>query len=152
MGKLLLVIKVLDNNLKYCRENLEMTQEELGYVFGVHKTTISGWETGKDIIPLKKLIKFCDMYNYSVDFAMGLTRDNIEYQKTKIDKVIVGQNLKKIRKSLNLSQEQIAEECAIYQTTYSNYETGLYLISTIALYTICKKHKISADLILGRKK
>lgn len=145
------MIIMIDNNLKYCREELEMTQTELGYVFGVHKSTVSGWETGKDVIPLKKLIKFCNMYNYSVDFAIGLSRKNIKYQSIKIDAVKIGNNLKRIRKTLKLTQGQIAEECSIYQTTYSNYERGLYLISTISLYTICKNHKISADYILGRK-
>ena len=45
---------MIGNNLRYCREELEMTQKELGFVFGVHESTISGWETGKDTIPLRK--------------------------------------------------------------------------------------------------
>ena len=31
---------MMDNNLKRCREELEMTQTELGYVFGVQKATM----------------------------------------------------------------------------------------------------------------
>ena len=42
-----------------------------------------------------------------------------------------------------MTQKQIADECMISQTTYSNYETGQYLITTLALYTICYKHNIS---------
>lgn len=38
--------------LKYCREELEMTQTEL--IFGVTKQTISGWENAKDTIPFNK--------------------------------------------------------------------------------------------------
>ena len=67
---------MIDNNLKYCREELEMTQEELGYVFGVSRKTLSGWETSSNIIPFSKLIKFCNLYDYSLDFVMGLTRNN----------------------------------------------------------------------------
>ena len=37
MGKLLQVVSMIDSNLKYCREELEMTQTELGYIFGVSK-------------------------------------------------------------------------------------------------------------------
>ena len=38
MGKLLLGdSSMINNNLKYCREELEMTQQELGYLFGVSK-------------------------------------------------------------------------------------------------------------------
>ena len=134
---------MVGNNLRYCREELEMTQKELGFVFGVHESTISGWETGKDTIPLRKLVKFCNLYNYSLDFVMGLSRTNKTYPKLKnINLKKIGNNLKSIRSSLNISQQQFADECVISQTTYSNYELGLYLINTLTLYTICKNHKI----------
>ena len=140
---------MVGNNLRYCREELEMTQKELGFVFGVHESTISGWETGKDTIPLRKLVKFCNLYNYSLDFVMGLSRTNKTYPNLKnINLKKIGNNLKSIRSSLNISQQQFADECVISQTTYSNYELGLYLINTLTLYTICKNHKISADSII----
>ena len=41
-----------NNNLKYVREELEMTQEELGLVFGVKGSTVAGWENNNDSIPL----------------------------------------------------------------------------------------------------
>ena len=54
---------MLDNKLKRCREELEMTQKELGEIFDVQKSTISNWENGYDIIPLKKLVKFSNLFN-----------------------------------------------------------------------------------------
>lgn len=36
--------KMVNNNIKFCRETLEMTQSELGYIFGVTKQTVSNWE------------------------------------------------------------------------------------------------------------
>jgi len=150
MGKLLLGDSYMfNNNLKEARENLEMTQKELGYVFGVHETTVSGWETGKDNIPLTKLVRFCNLYNYSLDFIVGFDRKNKQYNtQIKLDKKKIGSKLKIIRKKLNLTQQQIADECGISQTTYSNYELGINLINTLTLYTICKNHKISMDSFL----
>ena len=140
---------MLDNNLKYAREDLEMTQEELGYVFGVKKATISNWENGYDIIPLNKLVKFCNLYNYSFDFIVGFTRENKIYPKlNKIDKIKTGKNLKDLRNRLNLTQQQIADECSISRATFCHYELGMNLISTLTLYTICKNHKISMDSFL----
>lgn len=142
---------MLDNNLKYARENLEMTQEELGYVFGVKKATISNWENGYDIIPLNKLIKFCNLYDYSLDFIVGFTRENKIYPKLdKVDKVKIGKKLKDLRKNLGLTQQQIANECSISRATYCHYELGMNLVSTLTLYTICKNHKISMDSFLGQ--
>jgi len=140
---------MIDNNLKFAREELKMTQEELGYVFGVKKATISNWENGYDIIPLIKLIKFCNLYNYSLDFVVGFTRENKLFPKIdKADKVKIGRKLKDLRNELGLTQQQIADECSISRATYCHYEIGMNLVSTITLYTICKNHKISMDEFL----
>lgn len=137
----------MKNNIKYCREELEMTQQELGYVFGVTGSTVAGWENDHDTMPLNKLVKFSNLYKYSLDYVLGLSRTN-NYQEAKLNKEKIGANLKKVRKQLNLSQQQIADECMISQTAYSNYETGLYLINTLTLYTICLNHKLSVyDLL-----
>lgn len=133
---------MIKNNIKYCREELEMTQQELGYIFGVSGSTVAGWENDHDTMPLTKLVRFSNMYKYSLDFIVGLSRAN-NYKEVKIDKKKIGSNLKTIRDKLKLSQQQIADECMISQTTYSNYETGLYLINTLTLYTICLKHNLS---------
>lgn len=133
---------MIKNNIKYCREELEMTQQELGYIFGVSGSTVAGWENDHDTMPLTKLVRFSNMYKYSLDFIVGLSRTN-NYKEVKIDKKKIGSNLKIIRDNLKLSQQQIADECMISQTTYSNYETGLYLINTLTLYTICLKHNLS---------
>ncbi len=142
---------MLDNNLKWCREELEMTQEELGFVFGVSRKTISGWETANNPIPFSKLIKFCNLYNYSLDFVIGLKRKNTKCDiKIKTNKKEIGKRLKELRESLNLSQLKFADKCGISQTTYSHYETGLNLITTINAYAICKTYNVSMDYLVGR--
>ena len=142
---------MIENNLKYCREELEMTQTELGYIFGVSKATVANWENGYGIIPLKKLIKFSNYSNFSLDFICGFTRSNKEL--IKIDKVKrenIGSRLKQFRKSLKLSQRKFAENCHIPQSTYSHYEIGYKLITTLNLYTICKTYNVSMDYLFGR--
>ena len=141
---------MIDNNLKYAREDLEMTQAELGYVFGVKKATISNWENGYDIIPLKKLIKFCNLYNFSLDYIVGFDRKNKTYPKLKINKSIIGKNLKELRTKLGLTQQQIADICSISRATYCHYELGMNLVSTLTIYIICKTNKISMDEFLRK--
>lgn len=141
---------MINNNLKYCREELEMTQKELGFIFGVSQYTISGWENAHDSIPLPKLVKFCNTYNYSIDFVTGLSKKkSVLNNKIDLDKDTIGINLKNFRKSLNLTQTEIANECSISQTTYSNYERGCNLITTMTLYTICKKYNLSMEGMLS---
>ena len=130
-----------------------MTQKELGFVFGVSKSTISNWENGYDIIPLNKLVKFSNLYNYSLDYICGFTKNNIEYNKLeRLNKKQVGNLLKDLRKKLHLTQQQIADECGVSRATYCHYEIGMNLVSTLVLYTICKNHNVSMDLLLKRTK
>lgn len=137
---------MIDNNLKFCREELEMTQTELGNIFGVSDSTVRGWENAYDSMPLKKLIKFCNNFNYSVDYVLALTRKNQLYPNhIKLDKKHIGKKLKELRKKSNLSQQKIADICSISRSTYSHYEIGLTLITTLTLYTLCKHYKISID-------
>lgn len=140
---------MMDNNLKRCREELEMTQTELGYVFGVQKATMSNWENGYSIMPIKKLVKFSSLYGFSLDFILGFTKEDKKYSdKIKLDKKFIGEKLKKLRKELGLSQQKIADECGISRATYCHYEIGMNLITTLTLYSICKNHKISMDEFL----
>jgi len=142
---------MIDNNLKYVREELEMTQEELGYIFGVSKGTVANWENGYSIIPLKKLIKFSNYSGYTLDYLCGFSRSNIELPKIdKINKKSIGSNLKELRKGLNLTQQKFSEKCHIPQSTYSHYEIGYKLITTLNLYSICKTYNISMDYLIGR--
>lgn len=138
------------NNLKACREELGMTQKELGFIFGLSDSTIRSWENAHDFIPLLKLTKFCNLYDYSLDYVVGFTRKNIKYGQFKTDKDKIAKRLKDFRKSKNLTQQMLADECKISQTTYSGYETGHYLINTINLYYICRTYNISMDYFLGR--
>ena len=66
-------------NLRYSRENLGLKQKDLTTLFNVTYSTISGWETGKDTIPLRQLIKYANEYNYSLDYLFGLTTENESY-------------------------------------------------------------------------
>ena len=138
---------MIQNNIKYCREELEMTQQELGYVFGVSGSTVAGWENNHDTMPLTKLVRFSNMYKYSLDYFVCISRTN-NYKKVKLDRKKIASNLKDIRTKLNLTQQQIADECSISRATYCHYEIGMNLVSTLTLYTICKNHKISMDEFL----
>ena len=144
---------LINNNLKHCRENLEMTQEELGYVLGVTKGTVANWENGNDSIPLRQVAKICNQYDLSVDYLLGISRANKQYSKIpKLSKSNIGKMIKQLREKIDYSQSVFAKECGIAQSTLSLYETGNRLISTLTLQILCTKFKISADELLGRKK
>ena len=88
---------------------------------------------------VKEEERFCNQFNYSLDFVLGLTRRNIKYNKDiKLDQKQIGQNLKLLIEKSSLSQQQIADKCSIERSTYSHYEIGLSLITTLSLTQFIK--------------
>ena len=143
---------MFENNLNLCREDLKLTQKELGNILNVHRKTITNWENANDPIPLNKLVKFCNLYNFSLDYVVGLARNNISYSdKIKLDRKEIGLRLKELRKSLKLTQENFTNKCGISRQTYSGYERGRSLITTTNLYVICKTYNVSMDYIIRNK-
>lgn len=139
--------------LRETRENLDLKQIDLTDLFGVTYSTISGWETGKDTIPLKQLIKYANKYNYSLDYLLGLTDKNIEYKDLKINLNTLATNLRKKRKQYGKTQQQIANIINTSQSSYAHYENARYLMPLNFLYNLSKIYNdLSIDEILGRKK
>lgn len=139
--------------LRETRENLDLKQIDLTDLFGVTYSTISGWETGKDTIPLKQLIKYANKYNYSLDYLLGLTDKNIEYKDLKINLYTLATNLRKKRKQYGKTQQQIADIINTSQSSYAHYENARYLMPLNFLYNLSKIYNdLSVDEMLGRKK
>ena len=127
-----------------------MTQKQIGQVLGVSSKTICGWETEKDYIPLKKLIKLCNIYSYNIDFILSLNCENIRYDSNIIiDLKRIGNNLKTIRESKHLTQTKVANILGITQSCYSQYENGKSLLTTLSLYYFANYFKVSAYKILN---
>ncbi len=122
-------------------------------MINVTYSTVSGWETGKDTIPLRQLIDFANKFNLSLDYLFGLTNKNTIYKPLKIDLNVIGKNLRNIRIKNKKTQSQIANILNTSQSAYAHYENAIYLIPTSFLYSLSKVYKnFSIDLILGREK
>lgn len=140
-------------NFKYSREELDLKQKDIAELFNVHFSTVSGWETGKDTIPIERLVDYTNRFNYSLDYLFGITKSNESYAPLKLDLNVIAKNLRKIRKKNSLTQEQLAKKMNTTQASYSHYENATNMIPTIFLYNLTKIYKpFSIDALLGRKK
>ena len=139
--------------LRESRELLDLKQKEIAEILKVDFTTVSGWETGKDTIPLERLIEYANRFNYSLDYLFGVTKQNTEYDNLKINLELIGKNLRILRKTNNLTQKEVAEKINTNQSAYAHYENAINLIPTTFLYNLTKIYKpFSIDMLLGRKK
>lgn len=139
--------------MKDIRTYFDNTQKELSDYLKVSRSTYAGWENGIDAIPLLKLNEFCNFFGISLDYICGLTNTK-KYNiiNDKIDKTILGINLKETRLKHSDSQSKISEVIKVDQSNYSKYELGKVLIHTYPLIDFAKHYKVSIDWLCGKTK
>ena len=125
------------NRLLLIRQRDGLTQEELGKIVGVTKHSIYNWEHNLEIIPLKHLNTYANYFNLSMDYILNLTDDKeISSQIYKLDKKVIGNNIKEIRTQNNLTQRELAQILNTEHSTIGKYERGENLILTAFAYQI----------------
>lgn len=141
-------------NLRNSRENIDLKQKEIAEYFNVNYSTISGWETGKDTIPLRRLVEYANHYKFSLDYLFGITKHNdSNYNDLYIDLEIIATNLRTLSKRNGMTQDEVAKKINTSQANYAHYETAVNLIPTTFLYNLTTIYKpFSIDALLGRKK
>jgi len=141
----------LFHNLRNIREEYDLTQKEMADILNVSRPNYTRWETKAKIIPLKKLNQFCNYFNISMDYVIGLSKDNLKYNFNKdIDYNFVAKRIKTIRKNNNITQVELANLLNTNQSVVSAYESGKTLILTSFAIEICLKFHISMDWLCGR--
>ncbi len=137
--------------LKEVREE-KYTQAEIANILGVKRGTYASWECGSDTIPSRKIYALANIYKMSTDYLLGISSTNKKIKGDELNLDLIGQRLFLIRKSLGLSQLEIAESIGINQSTWWAYEKGKTMITTNALTALARKYNYSTDYILGRSK
>lgn len=139
--------------MKDIRTYFGNTQKELADILGVSRSTYAGWENGLDAIILPKLNDFCNYYGVSLDYICGLTNTKkYDIINDKIDKSVLGNNLKEIRTNNKHTQEKVANIINVDQSNYSKCELGKMYIHTYALIEFAKHYKVSIDWLCGKTK
>lgn len=75
----------------------------------------------------------------------------MEIQDEVFDAEVMGEQLKKLRKSLNLSQERFAERMGMSKDTIYNYEKGKTAIPHDLIKRLCQEFNVSADYFYFEK-
>ena len=139
--------------MKDIRTYFGNTQKELAGILGVSRSTYAGWENGLDAIILPKLNDFCNYYGVSLDYICGLTNTKkYDVINDKIDKSVLGNNLRETRTKNKHTQEKVANIINVDQSNYSKCELGKMYIHTYALIEFAKHYKVSIDWLCGKTK
>ena len=141
------------DRLKERRSYEGYTQQNVADILHVQRATYAGWETGKDIMPLRQLYKIANSYQLSMDYLTGLSDDDskLKSKSKSIDINKVAENLKHFPKKKHLTQAQVAKALQTTQSNIHKYETGKCLITTMYALEFAKHFSYSLDELLGRK-
>ena len=66
------------------REDNELTQLQVSDYLNMSRTGYNQYETGKNDIPTKILIKLANLYNTSIDYLLGITDEKIPYKRKEV--------------------------------------------------------------------
>ena len=142
---------MIAERLKDIRIENDLTQIQMAKILNTTQNSYNRWENNVELISLKKLTKVCNYFNTSMDYLVGITRNNIGNGKHNLNYSIVGNNIKIFRKDNKLSQKDLATLLNTSQSTISAYEAGKTIILTAFALEIVKKYNVSSDWLCGRK-
>ena len=144
-------IDLLKDRLIYIRLEKELNQKEFAKTIDEKETTYSKWERNDNIIPLNKLNKISNIYNYSLDYLCGLTNYNdYNFEKKELNIKHIGKKIKYISKIQNLNREDIAKYLKISTSTITSYQQGRILIPTINIIEFAILTNTSIDYLCGK--
>lgn len=144
-------LELLFENMKYIREENDLSQDDIAKILNVTQSNYSRWENKSKIIPLKKLNELCNYYGISMDYIVGLNKNRKKLNKNyTLDNKEIGKNIKMIRIKNKINQKELATLLNTTQSVISNYEKGNTLILTSFAIQICLTYKISLDAICNR--
>lgn len=72
-------------NVKNLRKEIGITQTELSEKIFVNKSMISAYEKGKRMPSLDVLIQLSAIFNVSIDYLLGIQRNDINDKETSLD-------------------------------------------------------------------
>ena len=137
--------------LKDIREESELKQFTVSQLLGVSRGTYSLWELELDLIPIKRLNDFCNIFNCSIDYALGFSNiKNYEHNKSEINLELSSKRIKEARKKSQYTQDYLAHKLSMNRSLISKYERGHTLISTTFLIEYVKLFNLSSDYLLGK--
>lgn len=119
--------------LKKVRIYVDLKQREVAEILGVSRNSYNMWERENDLIPLRQLDRFCEIFHVSLDYVLGLG-EILEYPGSKvIDPKLLAKRIKRIRRENDVTQDELANILNITRSSISKYENGINLLLQVIL-------------------
>lgn len=142
----------ISERIKELRLSKKMTQTEFGNVFGIVKSTISLYESGKSTPNDQIKTQICEYFNISMDYLLGITDIKSPYGSNHEHIGIneeVGMSLAYWIRKTGLSYKEVAEKLGVSESQLEDYCSGFVELSLEELEELAKLCDVSTDCLLG---
>ena len=140
------------DRIRDLREENDLHQKDLAEILKVSQPNYARWETKAKIIPLTKLNELCNYFSINMDYITGISNKRKHMNNNnKLNKKVIGNNIKLLRKENNVVQQDLANLLNTTQSVISAYENGKTLILTAFAIQLCLKFNYSLDKLCNRK-
>ena len=137
------------NRIKKARKQKRMSMKDLGLKVNLHESTVSRYEKG-DIkaLDIDKLKEFAIALDTSPSYLMGWEDEKEDNKKDTVYSDI-GNNIKSLRESNNITLVEMSKELSIPIEDIKAYEKGLKEIPIEYLKMFAKYFNVSVDELIS---
>lgn len=141
-----IIVSELSKRIKSLRLSAGMTQEEFGKKFGIVKSTVSLYESGKSSPNDEIKKQICDYFNVSLDYLVGLSEEE------KPSPARSRLNYNKISywlSRMGYSDDEVAKKLGITRELLKRYLTDKEDVPYKILHSLSEICEVSTDCLIG---
>lgn len=135
----------LGHRIRQLREDSHMAQKELAARLHIANSTMSQYESGERVPSDEMKIKIADLFGVSVDYLLGRP----QVVSTKDIRASFGRQLKKFRKSAQMSQTELAKLLSVSQQAVAQWEKDTSTPNPETIAKIAELLGITTDSLMG---
>lgn len=144
----------LAQRIKQLRQESGMTQTEFGDRFGIVKSTVSLYESGKSSPNDQIKSQICNYFNISMDYLLGLTDARDKYTNSYVDKITShnenrGTMINDCLYHSGYDPAEVAAKLGISEDLLDDMRSGLAVPSLEVVQKMSELFEVSTDYLLG---
>lgn len=134
----------LSKRLKRLRKSLDLTQQEFATKLGVQRNTIAMYEIGRTIPSNTVILFICSEFNINESWLRTGEGNMFKSEISLCDECdTFSIRLKRLRKLLDLTQQEFADKLAVKRNTVGQWEIGRNPLTNSSILSICREFNVN---------